>query len=204
MTDTVVCARNEEATIGPVVDACIGGGASTVIVVADSCTDSTADIAGERGALVVETDAGDKGSAMAAGLESVTTSLVLFIDGDLVGLTSAHIASLLRAPPLSGQAVGLIEPTGPLPPLSGQRRLPTAVARSVRLRRAGYRSEILLDAAIGRAGLPHRHYLLTGVTNPSRAGREPLSWLGMWAQVGLTALAMAPELEAYVTHPNGR
>jgi glycosyltransferase involved in cell wall biosynthesis len=189
----VIPAHNEASTIGTVIEAAAG---FDVIVVADACTDATAAVARGLGARVIEIDAGDKGTSMAAGLAAVGSDDVLFLDADVRGLTSGHVQALAAAPPLGGMVVGLRDgapPTG-LPPISGERRLPTAFARSVRIAGTGYRAELLIDAAAARAGLPHRHYRLIGVTNPSREWRHPL----MWADLAVTAVANGPALVRYV------
>ncbi len=205
MIDVVICAHNEAPSIGAVLDAVAGApSAGRVIVVADACTDQTADVATAHGAGVVSIDAHDKGSAMAAGLDAVTTPDVLFIDADLDGLEPAHVEALLTAAPHGGQVVGLREYQPPrLPPISGERRLPAAVARGASLAGSGYGAEVRLDAAVGRAGLPWRHYRMKGVSNPTRVLAEPVSWVAMWLAVLGTALLFAPELVSYSLHPDG-
>ena len=181
MTDVVVPAHNEADTIGDVVTAASAApSVSAVIVVADKCT----------------------------GLELVTTTDVLFVDGDLVGLQWQHVEGLLRAEPAGGQVAGLRdEPYAwgqrNLPPITGERRLPADLARSVDLAGSGYRAETLLNAAVGRARLPHSNYVLVGVKNPTRITRAPVSWLTMWGDLALIALLNLPGLYAYIAHPDG-
>ena len=210
MTDVVVPAHNEAATIGQVVDAARAApSVSSVIVVADKCTDATAAIAQQHGAdMVVEIAAGNKGSAMAAGLAHVTTADVLFVDGDLVGLQWQHIEGLLLAGPIGGQVSGLRDEkyalgSNRLPPITGERRLPTKLARTVQLDGAGYRAETLINAAVGRARLPHKNYVMVGVHNPTRASRAPVSWVTMWGDLALLAVVNLPGLIAYAMHPDG-
>ena len=210
MTDVVIPAHNEADTIGDVVVAIAAApSVSAVIVVADKCTDDTVAVAQAAGAsVVVSIESGNKGSAMAAGLELVTTTDVLFVDGDLVGLQWQHVEGLLRAEPAGGQVAGLRdEPYAwgqrNLPPITGERRLPADLARSVDLAGSGYRAETLLNAAVGRARLPHSNYVLVGVKNPTRITRAPVSWLTMWGDLALIALLNLPGLYGYIAHPDG-
>jgi glycosyltransferase involved in cell wall biosynthesis len=199
VTAVIIPAHNEETTIGSVLDAVIGAGISEVIVVADACGDDTAQIARAAGAEVVETAAGDKGSAMATGLAHVRDALTLFLDADLSGLQSAHVAGLASLEPLGGMVVGVLAegPMTSLPPISGERRLPTEFLRRLDLRGSGYRVETLTNAAVGNAGLPWRRVALRGVTNPTRAFSDPASWLSMWVELGATGALNARGLLRY-------
>lgn len=211
-TDIVIPAHNEAGTIAAVVNAATAApSVGQVVVVADHCTDATADLARAAGAdLVVElTNAtGDKGTAMAFGLAQVVTSDVLFIDADLLGLVWQHVEALLIAEPKGGQVCGLRDvpyhfTSNRLPPITGERRIGADLARSVDLTGSGYRAEIMLNAAVGRAQLPHRNVVLVGVTNPTRATRHPLSWLTMWADLAFLGIVHAPALAAYAMYPEG-
>lgn len=202
MTDVVVCAHNEAATIGRVLVAVVSApSAGRVIVVADSCTDDTVAIALQHGAEVLDTTARNKGSAMAQGLDLVDTPLVAFVDADLSGLTIGHVEGLLTAPPLNGQVVGVRDNVGTLtrhlPSISGERRLPTSVARAAGLARAGWAAETRLNVAVERAGLPWAHYVMAGVTNPTRPS------LVKYGSVLAQFLLWSPELARYLTHPDG-
>ena len=208
-TDVVIPAHDEAATVAEIVAACVDApSVGQVIVVADSCTDDTVNQADLAGALVLTIDAADKGSAMAAGLAQVVTDDVLFIDADLEGFAWQHAEGLVRAAPVGGMVVGLRdEPlkwgARLLPPISGERRLPAALARSVNLAGQGYRAEILIDAAVGKAHLPHRAVVMVGVSNPTRAATEPVSWVKMWVQLVGLCIGLAPELWGYLTAPSG-
>jgi glycosyltransferase involved in cell wall biosynthesis len=202
--DVVVCAHNEAENIGAVLEAVVRSPAvGQLIVVADACTDATVEIGRGYGATVVTVDAADKGSAMAAGLAGVTTTDVCFIDADLVGLRPGHVSGLCTLAPAGGQLVGLRderinEVLGFLPPLSGERRLPTAVARSAKLTASGWRAEMLLNVAVVRAGIAHRHVILRGVTNPAKDLGEGGAALAEWGEVAWVSLLYAPELVRYV------
>jgi hypothetical protein len=101
----VVPARNEEATIGLTVKALVGmPGLSEVVVVADGCSDRTAEEARTAGARVlVASDRRGKGGAVESALDRIPGSDVwLFVDGD-VGETAREAESLL-GPVLDGRA----------------------------------------------------------------------------------------------------
>lgn len=205
MTDVVIPACNEAATIGAVVDACRASAFCTdVVVVVNGTTDETAAVAFDHGAVVVVLpySPGDKGNAMSVGLGYVVTPAVLFCDGDLVGLSPEHIDGMLTLPPADGQLCGLVDTpaagaTRYLPPITGQRRLPTDIARQIPLAGSGYEAELRIDAALGKMRTPHRTVVLHGVTNPTRAVVSPWRWLKMAGAVAATSAYLLPELVAY-------
>ena len=55
-----------------------------IVVVADSCTDDTTEIAKQSGALVVETEQGGKAASQDAGLPYVTGDILVCIDADTI------------------------------------------------------------------------------------------------------------------------
>ncbi len=188
-------------------------GVGKLIVVADDCSDATASEAAKWTDQVIPIAAHDKGTAMAVGLHEVTSELVLFADADLKGLRSEHVEALATLPPLEGQLVGIRgqtvvggsvpRPLGILPSLSGERRIPTLLARSVALGGSGWRAETLINAAVAKAHLPWRHLMLWGVANRSKAIRSPLDWLDELVRVGVVTAENLPALVRYATHPNG-
>lgn len=203
MTDVVIPAHNEALGIERVLTAVYQAGTrGRIIVVDDASSDATYSTAMRWADVTLRIGARDKGSAMAAGLEHVETEDVLFVDADLIGLEPGHVDFLIGAAPRGGMAVGLRDeirsvPTRAFPPISGERRLPTGFARSVGFTGEGYRAELMIDAAVGKAHLPHRSYVLPGVKNPSRAATHPLRWATMFADLALTSLVYLPELVAY-------
>jgi len=99
-------ARNEAATIGPIVDTVVttltraGGGVDLVdevVVVDDGSTDETAAIAHRAGARVVsgETAGGGKGQAMRVALREAEGDLIAFIDGDVTNFGPHFVTGLL-------------------------------------------------------------------------------------------------------------
>lgn len=68
-----------------------------IIVVNDGSTDKTAQVAAQAGAFVVDLSPNrGKGGAMKAGAEATDADILLFVDADLVGLTSQHCRDLLE------------------------------------------------------------------------------------------------------------
>jgi glycosyltransferase involved in cell wall biosynthesis len=193
----VIPAHNEAARVAAVIVAAVTADVGPVVVVADNCTDRTAEVAQALGTEVVEISAGDKGTAMVAGAARLETDDVLFLDGDLEGLRAAHVSLLTTAPPRGGMVVGLRSDTisTGLPPITGERRLPLEFFSGLKIAGLGYRAELVIDAAVARAGMAHARYKLLGVTNPSRSFRHPL----MWADLALEAVVLAPDLALYVT-----
>lgn len=202
-TDIVIPACDEAATVGAVVTACLGApGVGMVLVVVNGTDNGTSQAAQSAGAVTTTEPRADKGNAMRVGLSWVTSERVLFCDADLGGLTSDHVAAMLTLAPLSGQVAGLTDTpavglTRLLPPITGTRRLPTALARRLPLEGSGYGTELRIDAVLGRLHVPHRTVVLRGVTNPTRAVRNPLRFLKMVGSVAGASLYLAPELLAY-------
>jgi polyisoprenyl-phosphate glycosyltransferase len=192
MTNIIICARNEEATIGSVVRSCVNANVGRVYVVDDCSLDNTAVIARNCGAYVVNGPSRGKGAAMMCGLRFATSHRVAFVDADLVGVTSAHITALTNDN--GGVIVGYRDNASwmlsRLPPISGERCMPTAIARSVNL--SGYGAESQLNAAVADAGLPVDKILLHGVTTTT-------NYLGPWRLVTIAphALPHLPSLIRY-------
>ena len=94
----MIPAYNEEQTIADVVK-CVKSidKIQKVIVVSDGSTDSTAEIARECGADVIELDENvGKGGAIRAGINECGTEIILFLDADLIGLTEKHVLDLIE------------------------------------------------------------------------------------------------------------
>lgn len=172
--DAVVCARGERArTIVPVVRALKRGAGGQVILVDDG---------GNRGLWRAKLAGADirtgpqtgKAAAMAAGLGYVTTPRVIFADADIRGFTRHH-ARILAADN-GGQICGLRDNgsawLGPIPPVTGERSVPTWLAAEATAHANGYEAETAINAWVGRAGLRAATFTMTGCTNPRR---EPLA-----------------------------
>lgn len=177
----VIPAYNEEETLGGVVSACRQAPeVSEVIVVSDGSTDRTVEVAHGAGATrVVELKENQgKGAAMKVGVDHTNADVVLFVDGDLMGLTPRHVLDLVR-PVLEGTAdmtLGLFDggrfssdfAQVVAPFLSGQRAMRRSLLDQVEdMQDARYGVEVILTDTARRLGarvvevpleqLTHRH-----------------------------------------------
>lgn len=200
----IIPAFDEEATVASVVRAARSSPlVGDVIVVSDASTDRTAAVARDAGATVVERPVnGGKGAAVLSGLAMTDAPVILLLDADLIGLTAAHVESLL-APVLSGARAmncsrrdrGWMTPlTRFLPLVSGERALPRALVEGIPERfLRGYRLEAALNYRCRRLGLPYGSVPLPGLTMRRKYdkvgwARALVQYARMWAVV---AQAMA-------------
>lgn len=135
--DVILPARNEEATVGPIVatvrSALMSPGAALVddlVVVDPDSTDATAARAAEAGARVVAIrdvlpevpPAQGKGEAMWRGLAATRGDLVVFVDADLRSFTPTYVSGLL-GPLLTDPQVHLVKAVYDRPLVSGDVRV---------------------------------------------------------------------------------
>jgi polyisoprenyl-phosphate glycosyltransferase len=189
--DAVVPARNEAATVATVVEACRRCSAvREVIVVDDGSIDDTAERAAAAGAKVIHrADAarpagGSKAHAMEAGVAASDAAALLFVDADLLGLTSNHLDQVCR-PFLDGTAtmsVGWFDYRAwnplvlRLPPTTGERVVPRWVFEAIPPeKRNGYTIEIMINEVIAEGHLPTTARIMRGVTH--RTKRQKLGRL---------------------------
>jgi len=95
----IIPAYNEAERIGRVLRASLESKyADDVIVVCDGCRDNTAKVAARfAGARVLDLPVNvGKAGAMAAGVKTTDAEILMFVDADLIGLTSDHIDSIIR------------------------------------------------------------------------------------------------------------
>lgn len=93
----IIPAYNEESTIGEVVKITNQNSmVEEVIVISDGSTDRTGKVAKQYGAKVIELEENiGKGGAMLIGAVNSDADILLFLDADLIGLTTGHIDNLL-------------------------------------------------------------------------------------------------------------
>jgi polyisoprenyl-phosphate glycosyltransferase len=190
----VVCiipAYNEESTVGSIARLSVeNNGIKRVIVVDDGCSDTTASEAAKiPGVQVVSLKPNrGKGAAMKAGMEASVEPVILFLDADLVGMTSKHITDLLE-PVVNNEAdmsVGLFR-GGRLhtdlahiitPSLSGQRAVRREVIQNMDMESVGFGIERALTELWQRGSIRVKEVILHGVTHRTKEEKR-----GYWAGV---------------------
>jgi glycosyltransferase involved in cell wall biosynthesis len=204
--DAVVPARDEEQTVASVVEACLGcDWIRQVIVVDDGSADDTAARAAAAGAKVVRRDLGDaavvgnalaraegsKAHAMEMGVEASDAQTILFVDADLLGITSGHLDEIAR-PYLDGRAVmslgcfdygWLNRLVVRLPPTSGERIIPRWVFDAVPTsKREGYTIEMMINGVVAAGGCPTTARVMRGVSH--RTKRDKFGFLEGYRRTG--------------------
>ena len=205
--DAVVPARDEEPTVGAVVEACLGcDWIREVIVVDDGSSDDTAAVAAAAGAKVVRrglNDAaavgptalpripGSKAHAMEAGVEASDAEAILVVDADLLGITSGHLDEI-ALPYLEGTAVmslgcfdygWLNRLVVRLPPTSGERIIPRWVFDAVPpSKRDGYTIEMMLNEVVAEGRCATTARVMRGVTH--RTKRDKFGFLEGYRRTG--------------------
>lgn len=97
MTSVIIPAKNEEQTIGHIVDAAISCSlVDEVIVVDNASIDATAKHAREAGAIVLHESTRGKGQALKRGVNAAKGNIIVFIDGDLINFTDKHLENLIH------------------------------------------------------------------------------------------------------------
>lgn len=183
----IIPARNEEVTVGTVVTAVKAAGFfDEVVVVNDGSSDRTAERARQAGAdKVVELPVSrGKGAALSAGAAATDSSLLCFLDADLIGLMPAHLAALAE-PVVSGRwamSVGMWDRgrwqnavARLLPLVSGQRVMRRAVFAELSAPAvAGYKAEIAMNRHCRRRGWKFGRVFLPGLK--VRQKPDKLGW----------------------------
>jgi glycosyltransferase involved in cell wall biosynthesis len=160
----IIPAHNEANTIGDVARIANKCGYVDEVIVVDSLsTDDTAGQAAEAGARVIPAPAPGKGEAMAAGVAATDAEVLLFLDGDLLGLKVEHLDRLVRTVVEDGATMscGLFDRgrfLNPvflkfLPVLTGERALPRKLFESLDDDdMQGYKIEAALNSRCAEVG----------------------------------------------------
>lgn len=110
MTSVVIAAHNEAAVIGRCLDAIVGAPSPDdqleVVVVANGCTDGTAEAARRPGVTVVDLPLAGKANALNIGDATVTTFPRIYLDADVV-LSPNAISELAKALAQTGAAAAM-------------------------------------------------------------------------------------------------
>lgn len=202
-TAAIIPARNEAPSVGevarvarrsPLID--------EVIVVDGGSTDATAGRAGAAGARVITTAGAGKGQAMLTGLAATDADVIVFLDGDLLGLTTHHVDRLARtvASASAVMACGLFD-RGPLvntaalhaaPILTGERALRRELLASLAPDEvAGYRVEAALNCRAGDVGGPVAAFVCHGMFHRTKERKLDTPLQGFTAKVAMLATAYA-------------
>lgn len=108
----VIPVRNEAETLGDVIDAVRAHEelVDELVVVDDHSLDGSARVAERHGAKVVLAEGpGGKGRALRAGIDATTSSLLVFLDGDVANTTPDYVARLVQ-PLLVSPTTQLVKP----------------------------------------------------------------------------------------------
>ena len=215
--DVVIPAHNEGLTVADVVHASRGCSyVRDVIVVDDGSNDATALRAAGAGAKVVRREpGGSKAHAMQRGLQETDAEAVLFVDADLLGLTSAHLDQICE-PFVDGRAsmslgtfdYGLWNPLVlRFPPTTGERVIPRWVFESIPDDQLdGYTIELLIDAVIAELHLPTTARVMRGVFHRTKRDKFGLvegyrrTWRMFWDLVGLARVVRWRTYLFYLRH----
>jgi glycosyltransferase involved in cell wall biosynthesis len=94
----IIPAYNEEKTVSQVVTAALACElVEEVVVVSDGSTDRTVEEATAAGARVISLPENmGKGAAMHAGIKATGQDVILFLDGDLLGITPVHVRRIIE------------------------------------------------------------------------------------------------------------
>ena len=171
----IIAAHNEAATIADVV--CVAAASERVdevIVVDNLSTDSTGSLAADAGARVVEATTLGKGEAMSTGVAATDANVLLFLDGDLLGLRAEHVDRLVKAVTEDGAAMscGLFD-RGPflnpiflrfLPVLTGERAVGRDLFEALDPDDIeGYKIEAALNSRCGELSLKRISFVCNGL-----------------------------------------
>lgn len=194
--DAVIPCRNDHDTLGGVVKPFLElDKIGNVIVVHNGEPYATPVLEMQymyTGTLHILSSAEGKGQAIMAGLNHVESERVIFCDADLTGLERRHVQILAR--PHGGMIVGYTDRPERMPVpwpvpddiwqlVSGERSMPTHLARQLRLH--GYAMEAQINVLMRRTALPVQFFHLTGVQGKVRENsrrmaelRRDREWLG--------------------------
>lgn len=211
----IIPAHNEASTIREV--ARNSGECSYVdeVIVVDSLsTDDTAALAAEAGARVLTAPAPGKGEAMAAGVAATDAGVLLFLDGDLLGLKVEHLDRLIRTVVEDGATMScglfdrgrLLNPIFLrfLPVLTGERALPRELFESLGPdEMQGYKIEAALNSRCAEVGGKRVCFVCPGLWHVTKEKKyNPVE--GFMRKTWMLAIAIWEYLAYRVRHRRRR
>jgi glycosyltransferase involved in cell wall biosynthesis len=213
---TIVPVFNEEATLAAVLSTLRSiSRLEEILVVSDGSTDATVEIAraAKVKAIHLKTNQG-KATAMAAGVAHTSAPVVLFVDGDILHLSTSDVESLLE-PVVSGRAAMSIggRHRGPTldaiytrfgPRLSGIRCLRREVFEAIPERFLdGFCIETALNWACERLGWRAETLILHGLEHVVKEKKRGLV-AGTWARIGMFTTVFLAYARLQLTQPSLR
>lgn len=199
----VIPARNEAATVGEVVSVALAArNIDEVVVVDNRSADATAAVAGSAGARVVTCVEEGKGQALSAGVATTDADVLVFLDADLVGLTSAHVERLVSSV-LDGSismACGLFDRAPVLnriflhrlPILTGQRALLRTLFEKLDDKDVrGYRVEAALNSLCADLDLSVDSFVCQGLFHRTKEQKSASPLLGFLRKMAMLVTVLA-------------
>lgn len=198
----IIPAHNEAATIADVVEIALHSRYVDEVIVVDSASDDeTATLGANAGARVVSSPIPGKGEAMAAGVGATDADVLLFLDGDLLGLKVEHLDRLVKTVTEDGAAMscGLFD-RGPiinqiflrfLPILTGERAVRREIFESLGSDDVeGYKIEAALNSRCGELGLKRVCFVCPGLWHLTKEKkyRNPVEGFALKALMLLSAV----------------
>ena len=181
--------------------ACGAASVDEVIVVDNNSRDRTGDAARRAGARVVLERTPGKGEAMRTGVRSTDAEVVVFLDADLIGLTSAHVEELVDAVRSGSAAMscGLFD-RGPLlnpvfldalPILTGQRAMRRELFESLHATELrGWRVEAALNSLVDQQALPVHAFVCEGLWHRTKEEKYKSPAAGFAAKQAMLVTAV--------------
>lgn len=162
LTTAIICAYNEDRTIGPVIESAITHPCvDKVLVVNDGSTDDTRTViesfkSEPKMAILSWSQNKGKGHAMVLAARAASEGILLFIDSDLVGFSHEHIYLLIEPVWFNHYKMVLGYPPRrfiePFKWITGERALRKKdfMAVAARIETSGFGAETILNSYIGR------------------------------------------------------
>lgn len=202
----VIPAFNEAVTVGTVARLALSVGPAEVIVVDNNSSDQTTAVAKDAGAKVINCKTQGKAETIIAGVNATlpNTSIILFLDADLLGLQTDHLRALAipfftAKQPEDIMTLGTFD-RGPntnrwywhsLPILTGQRALLKSQFNKIVTSQTlhGWEIEATLNAYFRDHKLPMMPMILDGLFHRPKDEKLTKPVLGQWERIKMLLIA---------------